>query len=371
MDMQELLYGNSIQAQAPQPAALPAAPAPAPQMSTPMEAPTQTPLAPEQQQVMQQEGISGAGGGAGFFDKLRSDPALHQAMLMMGARLMQGPKQGQNELGVLGDATAVAAQVHNMLQTNERTMQTDEAKADALINRENAGADAVRSREKRENELHPDFKAKLNAEVIRLRNEGEKEAALALIAKAKSDPKYVEKMLGLDLQVKRSQVDENKAQAANAYASADSHRARAAQTRDETANPEKYRGGKGGENPGTVAKSLAAWKQHYTSQGMAPEEAAKAAEQAVRKEKGKDSAKEFLKFATDAGYDLTKPAEYEASRKAFLQAQTDFSGEAKAGGTGEAPAAPPEGQRVHGQTYVIGGKARKWFNDGKQKGWEN
>jgi len=234
MDLNTILYGQGQSAPVPPQSVLPQAP-----MQAPLEAPTQTPRMPEQTQVMQQEGISGQGSGQGFFDKLRSDPALHQAMLMMGARLMQGPKQGQNELGVLGDATAVAAQVHNMLQTNERTMQTDEAKAGALINRENAGAEAVRGEEQRRTQAFPQTQVKVAEEIKQLRAQGNLNEARALQEQWKADPKKMSEERQLDLDKTRAQIGASNASAAASYASAASSRANAEYTGERTAAAKK------------------------------------------------------------------------------------------------------------------------------------
>lgn len=322
MDLNTILYGQGQPAPTPPQTVLP-------QAVTPLEAPTQTPLAPEQVQVMQQEGISGQGTGTGFFDKLRSDPALHQAMLMMGARLMQGPKQGQNELGVLGDATAVAAQVHNMMATNERTMQTDEAQAASRINRENAGADALRGEEARRNESFPQTQAKVAEEIKQLRAQGRLNEARALQEQWKADPKRMAEERQLDLDRTRAQIGASNASAANSYAHADAAKASAARTRDETANPGKYRAG-GPDTLGAVGKNLRDWEAHFVAQGMPPEEAKKEAEKAVKKAKNADAAAGFLKFATDGMYDITKPEEYAKAKKAYEQVQKDFSGEVAA-----------------------------------------
>lgn len=378
MDLNTILYGAGQPAPVPPQTVLPQAqtpmPAPAQAQTPTLEAPTQTPLAPEQAQVMQQEGISGNGSGQGFFDKLRSDPALHQAMLMMGARLMQGPKQGQNELGVLGDATAVAAQVHNMLQTNERTMQTDEAKAGALINRENAGAEAVRGREARDAELHPQFKEKLNAEVKRLRSEGRKEEALALIAEAKADPKYVQQLLGLDLQVKQSQVNENNAQAGAASASAAASRANAeftgertksAKTLNEQGSPDAVLHGVKSGAAGAKAKFAELetyvkaahpdWDQSQVAQTILDMQTGRKGEDLdVLKIMAESDNKEHRKYATDQ---LAARAGYVAPGTA-----------PKAGGQA-AQAAPPVAQRVHGKQYLINGKTMTWHSQNGEQGW--
>ena len=55
----------------------------------------------------------------GFMDKLKTDPAFAQAAIMMGARLMQGPRQGQDALGAFGDAAMIGTQAYTFGKQNE------------------------------------------------------------------------------------------------------------------------------------------------------------------------------------------------------------------------------------------------------------
>ena len=46
--------------------------------------------------------------GGGFMDKLKNDQAFAQAAIMMGARMMQGPRPGQDAFGALGEMSICA-----------------------------------------------------------------------------------------------------------------------------------------------------------------------------------------------------------------------------------------------------------------------
>lgn len=367
MDLNTILYGAGQPAPVPPQTVLPQAqtPMPAPeQVQAPaLEAPTQTPLAPEQAQVMQQEGISGNGSGQGFFDKLRSDPALHQAMLMMGARLMQGPKPGQNELGVLGDATAVAAQVHNMMATNERTMQTDEAKAGALINRENAGTKAVEGRNVRDEQMHPLLMQKTREEINQAAQAGDLARVKYLREAFLNDPKQLEKEFGLKMGVLQSQVNENNAQAGAAAANArfTGERATAAHKLNQEGSPDAVLHGT--KSGAAGAKAKFAELETYVKAAhpdWAKEQVAQAILDMQTGKKGEDL--ETLRIMADS--DNKEHRTYALDK---IAAKAGYKpGGAAAGTVGEAP---EESKRIHGKTYTINGKQMEWFNDGKKKGW--
>lgn len=133
-------------------------------------------------------------GQPGFLDKIRSDPALLQSMLMMGARLMQGPRAGQDDVGSIGDALIVGSVTHNMLKENERTnaIQAEEQlRKNKLADQQIAQSAATTAAQKLETEhkgkLFGSVQEKIAQEVKNLRSSGRKAEADALLAEAKAN----------------------------------------------------------------------------------------------------------------------------------------------------------------------------------------
>jgi hypothetical protein len=170
-----------------------------------------------------------------FFTKLRTDPAMTQAMLMMGARLMQGPRNGQDELGALGDAAMIGLTAHNFSKENERQagiqnqeLDLKKAESGAKVAASQANTAHTVQKTGQEKELFPEEQKKIAAEIKRLRSAGDKEGALALQAQWKADPKRMAEEWNADLGRTRAQTNASNASAANANASASYQGARAA-----------------------------------------------------------------------------------------------------------------------------------------------
>lgn len=176
-----------------------------------------------------------------FFTKLRTDPAMTQAMMMMGARLMQGPHYGQDQLGALGDAAMIGLTAHNMMKENirnqgiqEQELAMRQAESGAKVGHLQAqtgylGAQQAEAEQKtaQEKELFPETKKRLAAEIKRLNSAGDIAAAQALREQYRSDPKRLAQEWNLDMGKTQAQTS-----AANAAAGASS--AQAANIRQKT-----------------------------------------------------------------------------------------------------------------------------------------
>jgi hypothetical protein len=343
------------------PAAPPPAPAPAPAFSG----------TPQQEAIANSETK-----GEGFFAKLKNDPALAQAVMMMGSRLMQGPKPGQNEIGALGDAAMVGAMTHYGIKTNEREMQDKEARSAALIARENAGTKGLEQQTTQNGEMFEDRKNKLAEEVKRLRSQGKYEEARAKIEEFKSNPENLQKTYELENSVLSTRADANRGSAAAGFASGRASDARAGLYQEQTTNPDKFKsgGGSGANGLGTVGKGLRDWTTHYEGLGYSKAEATVMAEKAVKKEKSRNDEADFDKWTKDNFIDVSTEAELKKARALFQKKRESFGtteeAAAASGKGGAAAPAPATAERVHGKTYMINGQERRWFNDGKNKGWE-
>ena len=202
----------------PQMQPLPALPTP-PQQAPAPEAPQ---LAPEiAQNVLQEEGAEAPSQtGTGFFDKLRTDPKMSQAMLMMGLRMMQGNKPGQDGLGMMGDAMMAAATAHNMLSYNEKQQQMKEKEFGLKERESNARTAELVQNTSQKAALFPETQEKLRQEVSNLRAQGRKEEAAALAQEFKSDPQRLAEAWDLDLSVKSANINQSNAAAGASSASA-------------------------------------------------------------------------------------------------------------------------------------------------------
>lgn len=173
--------------------------------------------------LLQDEGALGPSqAGDGFFDKLRTDPKLAQSMLMVGLRMMQGQRPGQNGVGMLGDAMMAGAAAHNMLKYNEGENARKDTElglkvqeSGARVAQANATTADTLQRTQQSAELFPQTKAKLAEDVRKLRSGNRTEEANALIAEYKADPGRLAQMWNLDVQDKKAGISQKGAAAAS------------------------------------------------------------------------------------------------------------------------------------------------------------
>jgi hypothetical protein len=159
---------------------------------------------------------------------------MTQAMLMMGARLMQGPRNGQDELGALGDAAMIGLTAHNFSRENERQagiqgQELDLKKAESGARVAASQANTAHTVQTTEHEKlsFPETQKKVAAEIKRLQSSGKKEEALALQAEWKADPKRMAEAWNLDIAKDNAQINSSNASAENSRASASYQGARA------------------------------------------------------------------------------------------------------------------------------------------------
>lgn len=199
------------------------------------QAPAPDPMAAALPQVMQEEGAqANSPDGMGFFDKLRTDPKMSQAMLMVGLRMMQGQKPGQDAMGMVGDAMMAGAVSHNMLKYNEGEQQRKDAefglkKEEAGVRMDSTRASTVRTQQDTDfkAQLQPEELAKAKELVLKYKNEDQLDKLKMVKEKLVNDPEYVRKMLAADLKVKDGQ-------AASGFASAGAANALTADRKQDT-----------------------------------------------------------------------------------------------------------------------------------------
>lgn len=231
MDLAQMLFGGGGETQLPQapqmPEGSPLAPPPAPAPEMQMPPPTMAQAAPQ------------APSEPDFFTKLRSDPAMSQAMMMAASRLMQGQRPGQSAAGMVGDALAIGATAHSMLQENARRAGLEERQVARQERESTARVDSLETETAQKKALFPETQAKLAADVRRLRAAGDKEAAQALIAEYNSDPKRLAEKWNLDVKAANAGIarDNAAAGASAANAALTNEKGKAAKTLNEQNDP--------------------------------------------------------------------------------------------------------------------------------------
>lgn len=270
------------------------------------------------QNALKVEGATGQGTGTGFFDKLRTDPKLSQAMLAMGSALMQGPKQGQDQFGLFGNAMMAGALTHNMLTLNESADQRATQESDARVVESTQRTAASAQRMKQDTELHPLLLDKYREEIKRAGAAGELDRVRMLKETFMNSPENLEKVLNADLTSKR-------ASAASGFASANSANALAEMRRDEMKDPSKYQS-KSGHGGSAQVQTLDTLTKYYAS--IYPDKPdAEHKQMALDYQstaKRKEDQAQFSTFARDQGFDLTNPKEFDKAVSAFDRVKTHF-----------------------------------------------
>ena len=211
MELANLLYGQGEQ----QPAqgGVPAVPAGV--MAAPaVQAPLQTPE-------------------PSFMEKLRSDPAMMQSMLMMGARLMQTSGYSQDPMKDIGDAVMIGNATHNMMKENEyanaradEEMRRRNALTDAQIGQSVANTERITQETAQAAETFPETKKKLALEMKKLVTEGRWAEALALKEEFNSNPKRMAEAWDLDMAKDRASIAASGASAASSMSNVEFNRER-------------------------------------------------------------------------------------------------------------------------------------------------
>ena len=280
----------------------------------------------------------------GFFQKMQSDPALTQAMLMAGVRMMQGPRRGQDTVGMIGDAMAVGAATYGgqqaadqafALKQQEEQRRNVESQSNIARNEESMAT----SRQKREQDatMFPETQKQVAAEIRAARLRGDVSEADLLIKQWKSDPKRLAEEYQLDNAKTRAQTSQANAAAGASAASARASDAHAGLYKAQTENPEKFRTSNLGtaqavQNRADVEKRIRA-----SNPGIDDAEVNRRVLDYEKSAKVQDLQSTFFKFAADNGFDMSQPGEADRAIAAFQAGQAAI-------GRAQAPAAPAAGK---------------------------
>lgn len=178
------------------------------------QAPAPDPMAAALPQVMQEEGAqANSPDGMGFFDKLRTDPKMSQAMMMVGLRMMQGQKPGQDAMGMVGDAMMAGATAHNMLKFNEGEQSRRDAefglkKEEAGVRMDQTRTSTARTQQDMDfkAQLQPDELAKAKELVLKYKQENQLDKLKMVGEGIRNDPENVRRMIAADLKAKEAQA---------------------------------------------------------------------------------------------------------------------------------------------------------------------
>lgn len=325
-------------------------------LGTGVEQPPEQPgvVPPAQAQAQVPPEATPAGGG--FMDKLKNDQAFAQAAIMMGARMMQGPRPGQDAFGALGEATMVGVQAYNMGKQNEIDNQRM-GERDAVLNEQTRAQTAGKTQENAENLLTQGDRVKalrLKAQALERAGKVAEAQQIYDMAKAefmsrqaKKNPAEMEQLWQEEL---RAPVEDAKskralqgAQAGYYDAAAGNQGAQADRQKAETENPEKFR--RSGSQ-GAMVQSREQLKQMYkeANPGATDQQINQMVLDHENTSKRKAVGDSFIRFVTDGGYDLSKPGEAAKAKAAYENAMriTDelVGGKAQAA---PKPASAPKG----------------------------
>lgn len=168
-----------------------------------------------------------------FTEKLRSDPALMQSMLMMGARLMQTSGYSQDPMKDIGDAVMIGSATHNMMKENElanaraeEEMRRRNALADAQIGQTLANTESTQLETSQKRQSFPETQKKAALEIKRLEAEGKRTEAMAIREAFRSDPKRLAEEWSLDIAKDRASVNASNASAASSMSNVEFNKER-------------------------------------------------------------------------------------------------------------------------------------------------
>lgn len=313
-----------------QPGAAPAPEAGAPDAGVPAP---EVPMMPPQEPAM----VTQQPAQPGFMEKLRTDPALTQAMLLMGARLAQGRKPGQDDIGMLGDAAVLGMTAHNMIQHNVRQqgiqdqeLAMKQGESTARIGQMEANTAEARQNTEQKAELFPDTKAKLAQEVKNLRTQGRIQEAQALIQEFNSDPGRLADKWKLDQSAAKAGI-------ARDYSTAGLNADHAKLYREQAEHPEKF-AGKGGSSAQVLNREdlRKSFKVQYPTLSDAEIERMVTDHETTQRRKVSQEA--FVDFATKGGYAIDTKAGMEKALAAYDNVQKHFGDKSKSGASAPAPA---------------------------------
>ena len=120
-----------------------------------------------------------------LFSKAQSDPAFTTAMLMTGARLMQGTRPGQDQIGMLGDAIATGTLAYNFQLQNQNEENRSNEIASSQSAQRAAATEAQRESTQQSREDRPSRVELLKAQVEAARLAGDTAAQESAVKKLK------------------------------------------------------------------------------------------------------------------------------------------------------------------------------------------
>lgn len=341
------------------------APAPVAQAASP--APLAIAPARDYQQLLMDEGATGdTPGGMGFFDKIRSDPKMAQAMLMAGTRMMQGNKAGQDDLGMLGEAMMAGATAHNMLSYNEKQNALKQQELDMKQRESVARLGQLEQETKFKAELQPMEVEKARELIAKYKTENKSAEAKALGDAIRNDPEMVRRTLDDQHNVSRANVNQSNSASASSGALAAERKQELAWKRivaDPKATEEQKQAAREGLQAGQVSgrgSSVSAGVQNRADlykyyEGMNPGMSVAELNQKVLNHettaKRRDVGVELSDFAYKHGFDITKAEGLAEARKTFDQ----VFGTTNAGNAADTGARvmPPVESRVAGKTTFV------------------
>lgn len=306
-----------------------------------------------------------------FLENMRTNPGISQAMLMMGARLMQGPRHGQDELGALGDAAMIGLTAHQMLKQNQHDQGIAEQEQLRKANLANAQIGEIKQRTDEAKGEQPlklqQFKLKIDAlsrmdDLEKAQQGYKKLKANFFDAYANSTSGNIEQIWLQELQnpaleaAGKLRLQESQIRAHDSQAGENT--ARAGLITAQTENPEKYASsGKGGSSAAVLNRRDVEANLRVENPNASDAEIKRMVREQETTLKAKDTHSALVDYAGKMGLDPSNPKDLEKIHKghAALAAMAGKEGGVGSPAPTAAPAAPaplpPKKDLIVGQNY--------------------
>jgi len=295
----------------------------------------------------------------GFLEKLRTNPALSQAALMMGARMMMGPKPGQDALGVLGESMMIGNHTFTMGKQNEVENEQAAARTGSEVKRNEAVTRRTELQTAQDEAAFPGLLEKTKAEIARLEAAGQYEKARAIGEIYDNQPERLATMFGLKVDAAKANIAQSRAAAGASGAAANNSNAHAERVRDEMKDPSKHRAPSARGNGFTIEEIKAMYPEQANDKAFI----AKKYQEFLLSKKGEDT--DVLMKLTESDDKNVRKAATEELAKRYLPPAGGAKPAASptmpaAASSAPAPIAIPKGAKpadlVKNQPYDLGAK---------------
>lgn len=156
----------------------------------------------------------------GFMDRLRSDPALAQSVLMTGLSLMSGPRGDENDYSYASRALMTGNAAKGFAESNMAEQERKDAESASLLESRDAQTAQTKQKTNQDEQLFPETRRKLTLDVQNAETEGAKRKAELLLKEFEADPVRMQTKFDLANKATNANINQSNAAASASSASA-------------------------------------------------------------------------------------------------------------------------------------------------------